>query len=132
VIGHLLNTYYTLSAVLGLSGAILLWLSAGRAAQALRPWCAAAVPAAFGISAVNTARLFTDNDANLTAIAQGLSLYGLLVLYNALPYAALRHAHLTPVQLDEFVAEVGRQLNDTGEIPITLKDDDPGGDGVVT
>jgi hypothetical protein len=130
VIGHLLNTYYTLSAVLGLSGAILLWLAAGRAAQALRPWCAAAVPAALGISAVNAARLFTANDDNLTAIAQGLALYGLLVLYNALPYAAIRHAHLTPVQLDDFVAEVGRQLNDTGEIPVTPTDD-PGGDGVA-
>ena len=130
MIAHLLSSYYVMSAVLGLSGAGLLWLAAGRAAVHLRPWCAAAVPAAVGISAVNTARLFTVNDDNLTAIAQGLSLYGLFVLYNALPYAAVRHANLTPVQLDEFVAEVGRQLNDTGEIPVTPKDD--GGDGVGT
>ncbi len=118
MIGHLLTTYYVVSAVAGLSGALLLWAAAQRAALPLRPWCAAAVPAALGYFVVNVARLFTSDDRWLTHVARGITIYGLLVLYNALPYAALKHSNLTPVALDEFVAEVGRQLNDSGEHPI--------------
>jgi hypothetical protein len=129
MVAHLLATFYILTAVCSGTAIVLLWLAANRATVVLRPWFAAAVPAAAGYFAVTAARLFDIDDDRLTDIARGITLYGLLVLYNALPLAALRHANLTPVQLDVFVAEVERQLIDTGEIPVTPLDD-PGGDGV--
>jgi hypothetical protein len=121
---QLTPVYYVLSTVFGLSGAVLLLVAAKRAALPLRPWCAAAVPAAIGFSVVSGLRLFTNDDEQLTGIARGITLYGIFVLYNALPFAAIHHAHLAPIALDEFVAEVERQLYDTGEIPVTPPDDD--------
>jgi hypothetical protein len=130
VIAGLLTSFYVVSAVGGGTGAVLLSVAANRGALALRPWFAAAVPAAVGYFVVNVARLFADNDDKLTDVARGITLYSIAVLFNLLPYAAWRHSHLTPVVLEEFVAEVGRQLSDTGEIPIHPPTD-PGGDGAT-
>ena len=114
---HLLTAYYWMSTIVSAAGAVLLLAAAHKAALPLRPWFAAAVPAAVGYFAVNLARLMVENDARLTDVARGLTLYGLIVLYNAMPYAAIRHAsHVNPpVLLDNFVNEVARQLNEDND-----------------
>jgi hypothetical protein len=113
VTGHVLTAYYISSALASLVGTVLLIVASRRAVMPLRPWFAAAVPAALGYLVVNVARLIVEDDASLTDVARGLTLYGLFVLYNALPYAAIHHAtHAPGVVIEEFVGEVVRQLNE--------------------
>lgn len=108
----LLTAYYWLSVIAATTGTVLLIIAAQRAPFPLRPWYAAAVPAAVGFVAVNIGRLVVEDDTTLGAVARGLTLYTLIVLYNAMPYAAIRNARqLTPpAVLDNLVGEVARQL----------------------
>ena len=115
--GHLLTTYFWLSTIAAMSATVLLFIAAHRAPLPLRPWYAAAVPAAVGYLAVNVARVLYGDVAALGAVARGVTLYSLVVLFNAMPYAAIRHAaHLNPpILLDNFVGEVARQLNEDND-----------------
>ena len=122
VIAHLLTAYYLMSSIAATTGTVALTVASHKASLHLRPWFAAAIPAAAGYLAVNIGRLIVDNDETLTDIARAITLYVVFILFNALPAAAARHGEPIPVALDQFVGELERKLHDTGEIPLIPRD----------